>query len=1286
MFGLHFIIIFWFALMATVTSVNVNGLRDRGKTKEMLFTYRSDIICIQETNWDEEKVREMRGEWEGDIYYNNGARNARGVAIMIKKDSVEEIKEVYKDRTGRIVAIEFKYKKVEFRLINVYVPNIEKDKWGIIEELKKIVVGRCIIVGDFNIKCSRLDIGKGVEFRWERSRNMLLEVMKNKGLIDAWRYEYPEKREFTRRQIRDGVLKQSRIDLVLVQGEIIRYIDRIRHQRNSFSDHDGVRFRIKVGREEVGGGMWILNAGYIEEEEYKTQIRELLDRENERRVVYIEKDSVDDSIGERWEKIKDQIKYISIRYSKKRKEKMMKEEKGLKEKLRVELSRADDEEGYSIDNYIEVKMKLERYEREKCRGAILRSKAKYALEGEKCTGYFLGLEKRRQNRTFINEINNKKGEIIEDYVEILERIQEFYGDLYKKGEIDESSIDEVLESIGKSLSEDDKKWCDREINEKEVMEAIASLKSGKSPGSDGIGIEWYKTYKNEVAPILAEVFRGMERTGLVQDRMVEGVITIIYKKKGSNLDLENYRPISLLNVDYKILTKILANRMKRVIGEIVQTTQSYSIPGRDIADTIGTVRDVIEYMKRDKKGGVVLGIDWEKAFDRVEHRFLYKVLERFGFGERMRGWVKRLYESAKSRVKVNGVLTDSFEVGRSVRQGCPLSALLYAIVVEPLATLIKMNKDVKGIQLPYDGICVINQYADDTTITVRDGGSVKKVLELIEKYGRASGAKINKIKSEIMYIGEVERVDVGLKVEEKYIKVLGVHLGVESKEARDVTWTGVINKIRTVCTAWSGRKLRLKGKIIVVNSLLLAVCVYVMSVLDMPEWVMNELNKIVCDFIWEGKGVKIAQKTLVRKKWEGGLNLVDLETKRAALRIKTVQKYMVGRWNYGWKELLKKYINDVGGIGENGWCMGFKKSMTVGIPEIYREVLEAWRKFLPKVEYECDGLQMFVNLPLFLNEKFRYKNKILYEPQFIKGGIQQVKDIIYEVIPGFLRENCIYDSVCEYEGMDCREKVNKIYERIKASIPSNWTNKIEKECVQTIDECMPEMYVMENGKKCEIKSMSVKKVYGWLLVDVIKEPAAESVWRRVFEDFDVKKIWSNVNIKYNSVECENNDFLIKHNRIYTNVVFNRINNAVSATCDVCNNGHESFLHFFLDCVELVDFFDFLKALLKKNWRMESELEEGWRKLFLFGLFEKKKDVNIWLINFILSHARLAVVYRRNYAHFEGRKVKIKHLFKAIMRKDIEMNCRYGGKEVKLFFLSGNKFIYEGEEGEIMFNW
>ena len=91
----------------------------------------------------------------------------------------------------------------------------------------------------------------------------------------------------------------------------------------------------------------------------------------------------------------------------------------------------------------------------------------------------------------------------------------------------------------------------------------------------------------------------------------------------------------------------------------------------------------------------------------------------------------------------------------------------------------------------------------------------------------------------------------------------------------------------------------------------------------------------------------------------------------------------MGRWNYGWKEIFKKYVDDVGGMGDNAWYMWFKQSMTVGIPEIYREVLEAWRRFLPKVENKCEELNVFVNLPLFLNEKFKQNLKTLYEP---RGG------------------------------------------------------------------------------------------------------------------------------------------------------------------------------------------------------------------------------------------------------------------------------------------------------------
>lgn len=164
-----------------------------------------------------------------------------------------------------------------------------------------------------------------------------------------------------------------------------------------------------------------------------------------------------------------------------------------------------------------------------------------------------------------------------------------------------------------------------------------------------------------------------------------------------------------------------------------------------------------------------------------------------------------------------------------------------------------------------------------------------------------------------------------------------------------------------------------------------------------------------------------------------------------------------------------------------------------------------------------------------------------------------MKDIIYEVIPGFLRKNCIYDSVCELEGMESREKVNKTYERIKASMPSKWVNIIEGSCIRKKQQDLPEMYIMKDEQRYNIKSITVRKVYDLLIMDQIKEPASEKVWSREFEDLNVKKIWSNMDIKYNTIECENNDLLIRHNRIYTNMVLNRINKDNSAMCAVCNN-------------------------------------------------------------------------------------------------------------------------------------
>lgn len=337
----------------------------------------------------------------------------------------------------------------------------------------------------------------------------------------------------------------------------------------------------------------------------------------------------------------------------------------------------------------------------------------------------------------------------------------------------------------------------KEIQIEEITKAIQESQPNKSPASDGLTSEFYKTFADILAPILLKVYRNMEEKE-VSESMATGIITILYKNKGSQLKLENYRPLSLLNTDYKILTKVLANRLKTILGSIISATQAYSIPGREITDTICTIRDVVESMQNDEEGGLVLGIDLNKAFDRVEHESLFKTLQQFGFGSRFVEWIKLLYRNARSRVKVNGVLTESFRLERSVRQGCPLSALLYSVSVEPLATMVKMENKIRSIQIPFGKYSLIHQYADDTTFTVRDVESVKRVMKHIEVYGKASCAKVNVGKSEIVCVGKVDISQCGIpfKVTEDYIKILGVNIGVKTKEARDVTWTGVLNKVK----------------------------------------------------------------------------------------------------------------------------------------------------------------------------------------------------------------------------------------------------------------------------------------------------------------------------------------------------------------------------------------------------------------------------------------------------------------------------------------------------------
>ena len=233
-----------------------------------------------------------------------------------------------------------------------------------------------------------------------------------------------------------------------------------------------------------------------------------------------------------------------------------------------------------------------------------------------------------------------------------------------------------------------------------------------------------------------------------------GLITLLFKR-GDRLAMEmkNWRPITLLCVDYKIASKAIANRLLTVLPSLINPNQTCGIKGRNPYVNNRMLQDIVSDLNSRGLGGAVLSLDQEKAFDRVDWAYLLRVLEHMNFGVSFRNWVSLFYNSISSSVLINGEQSEPFYVARGVRQGCPLSPLLYVIMVETLANVIRSYLLIDGFYLPGHQPVKIFQYADDTSIIVMSDQVLKQVFEVFRRYELASGAKLNVTKSHGLLVG-----------------------------------------------------------------------------------------------------------------------------------------------------------------------------------------------------------------------------------------------------------------------------------------------------------------------------------------------------------------------------------------------------------------------------------------------------------------------------------------------------------------------------------------------------
>jgi len=262
--------------------------------------------------------------------------------------------------------------------------------------------------------------------------------------------------------------------------------------------------------------------------------------------------------------------------------------------------------------------------------------------------------------------------------------------------------------------------------------------------------------------ILSELFEDIQNYG-VDERtdFAHGWMCPIYKKKDPT-DIGNYRPITLLNTDYKLLTKTMALQLVQPIHKLIHLDQTGFIPKRSIFNNIRLTRVFINYTEVMEEDGMIIALDQEKVYDKIRHKYLWKMMENTNIPPEFVKVVRSLYENVYTQVALNSVLSKPFRVTRGVCQGDPLSCLLFDLAIEPLACKLRNSEVLKGLNIPgAEEKLIINLFVDDTLLYLSKEDRFDDVVTILAAWCEASGAKFNIEKTEIIPIGmEPHRLEV----------------------------------------------------------------------------------------------------------------------------------------------------------------------------------------------------------------------------------------------------------------------------------------------------------------------------------------------------------------------------------------------------------------------------------------------------------------------------------------------------------------------------------------------
>jgi exonuclease III len=1048
--------------MINLLSLNIRGLNNDHKITSLFSLLKADlrfkkfdIILLHETKLHRKDHTFFQNRWNSHVIFSSSPHGGNaGTLILIRKHSNIHIISSWADDEGRISQLVFSWLDLEFTLFSVYAPAEHATRTAFFDKfLDKIPETESALVlmgGDFNCVADPvLDRSGGDPVGGQVGFPELQEIMSALDLEDIWRVRHPTDRAFTwaSSKTQNDRLVRSRIDRWLSSALLSPFI----RDASIFDfplqnlDHKAVTISIAdPDMVKPGPGYWKLNTSLLEDHNYRYLIR------NELRALLAFKPTYNNPM-QWWEMSKKTIKEVSEKFAKKKAARLARKGLSLQEKLsQAESLLASNPSSPTLQSaFINAKNDLSDYEKYKLDGLLLRSRSTFVAAQETPSRAIKMISQVSQKSSQIPSLSHPTLGPSSDPHVMLITATEFYSNLFKEppsGPAVSLAQTQILSSWTDDILTDGDPRCDGLISLREAKEAIFSSPKFKSPGIDGLPVEFYAEFWDILGPAITQMFNDILDYGLTESQS-RAVISLIFKK-GDPLDVANYRPISVLCHDIKALARVLVKRLHKVVDLLIFPDQT-GVKGRFIGESTRQFLDTFEYLHSANMSGIILLLDQAKAFDMVSWSFLHKVLEHVGLSPPFRKWIQRLYENPSASIKINNYISLPFTLHCGVRQGCPLSPILFCLCIEALARSLRADPLIKGISLPGDSPgyrSLTALYMDDTQLHLADFNDLVRAKAHCLLYCTASNASFNWSKSEGILVGLPQPpfdplFNLKWLQPDEEFKILGLKLKNSFPLDLSVPWSGILEKVtnRLKMGSWN---FSLKGRVTFVKTYIVSLIPYLANSVPLPASFAVRLDKLIWRYIWKGASSgKVRREVMSLPASLGGLGVPSVSSTVKSIQAKWIVRLLSLHplYHRPWAALAVHFLQNF----YCDWGLGlhfllFKPSIGSSnyLPPFWLEAVRVWWSALDPPQFESFSKEDILSFPLFLNPVLQRNGRPLQQSSWrvwTSYGICRIRDIwndgLWMSPESILRD---YGLVVSQSKLDS----------LIATIPGDWKNKL----------------------------------------------------------------------------------------------------------------------------------------------------------------------------------------------------------------------------------------------------